>query len=912
MIDKSTRIVRLVWGLLAASCILLQPALSADPAPNPDPARFEKEIARFEQTDREHPPATGQIVFVGSSSIRKWDLKKSFPSLDALNRGFGGSIIADSNHFFPRIILPYRPRQVVFYAGDNDLASGKKSPQAVLEDFQKFVAMLHQQLPETSLVYISIKPSIKRWNLIGQIRETNGLIKTACAKDPLTTFLDVEPAMLNEQGQPRPELFAADGLHMSDAGYIVWTKLLIPYLTPDQRASRLINIYDEYHGWTPPATLKEWQQVSQQIREQVLVASGLWPMPSKSELQPVIHGLVDRGDYTIERVYFASMPGLYVTGNLYRPKHVTGKIPAVLCPHGHWPEGRFTNNSPQVIEQQLNNGGEQFASGGNSPLQARMIQLARMGCIVFHYDMIGYADNGPLEHRGDFADADAALWLHNKLGLHTWNSIRSLDFVTSLPDVDSARIGITGASGGGTQTFLLSAIDPRIAVAFPAVMVSTGMQGGCTCENADYLRVGINNIALAALTAPRPLAMSGADDWTIAIETKGLPELRHIYGLYGQADFVNAKAYPQFTHNYNQVAREMMFNWFNTHLQLGLATPIHQTDFWPLTKAEMTVFDERHPRPADGLKEAELRDQLRTRDKQVFQALLTGDEKRFREVIATAGRVLLPAMDAPVQIEPYIITSAEPAMNNVRHFVVTYDKARVPVALAEPTPAGPHKSVVLWLDGKGKSHLHAANGQFDPAIQTLLDAGHAMAAADLFLTGDDTGMKDLYSNRLDTPSPHYVSKSADKEYTGYVYGYNRTLLAERVRDIQAVVRALQEMQFSRITIVGSGEAGLWTLLSRAGIPTDAVDNMIADLQGFTFSGIKVSKDPDLVPGALKYGGIGGLAALAFPAKLTIFGAGNEPMMELAPLVHTYQPHPEKLTISDKPLSRATVAELIAK
>src|SRR5205814_1366844 len=170
--------------------------------------------------------------------------------------------------------------------------------------------------------------------------------------------------------------------------------------------------------------------------------------------------------------------------------------------------------------------------GAKYPLQARCVQLARMGCVVFFYDMVGYADSMQIKHRDGFLDVEAELRQQSFMGLQTFNTIRALDFLLSLPDVDPARVGVTGASGGGTQTFILCGIDDRPAAAFPAVMVSTGMQGGCICENCSYLRVGTGNIELAALFAPKPLGMSGADDWTIDIETKGLPELKALYRLY--------------------------------------------------------------------------------------------------------------------------------------------------------------------------------------------------------------------------------------------------------------------------------------------------------------------------------------------------------------------------------------------
>src|SRR5262249_47508999 len=151
--------------------------------------------------------------------------------------------------------------------------------------------------------------------------------------------------------------------------------------------------------------------------------------------------------------------------------------------------------------------------GARYPLQARCAQLARMGCVVFHYDMVGNADSTAVAHAAGFTDADALLRLQSAMGLQTWNSVRALDFLTSLPDVDPRRIGVTGASGGGTQTFILCAIDDRPAVAFPAVMVCTQMQGGCVCENAPYLRQGTGNVEVAGLFAPKPLGMTGANDW---------------------------------------------------------------------------------------------------------------------------------------------------------------------------------------------------------------------------------------------------------------------------------------------------------------------------------------------------------------------------------------------------------------
>ena len=193
------------------------------------PNRFEAEIAAMEQADRQAPPPKGGVVFVGSSSIRLWDLKQSFPDFAAVNRGFGGSQVSDSVYFVERIVLPLAPRVVVVYAGDNDIAAGK-SPEQVADDYRALVAKLHAALPETNIIYIAIKPSIQRWKLIDKVRAANKLIRAIAGEDQRLSFVDVEPAMLGDDGQPKPELFQKDGLHLNAAGYAVWAEMLGPHL----------------------------------------------------------------------------------------------------------------------------------------------------------------------------------------------------------------------------------------------------------------------------------------------------------------------------------------------------------------------------------------------------------------------------------------------------------------------------------------------------------------------------------------------------------------------------------------------------------------------------------------------------------------------------------------------------------
>jgi lysophospholipase L1-like esterase len=192
---------------------------------------WEPTIRQFESEDQRLPPPHDAIVFVGSSSIARWNLPESFPELgpDAINRGFGGSLLADSAYFADRIVVPYRPRVVVVYAGDNDLDAGA-SPGEIVASFGQLEQRIHSADPGTKIVFVSIKPSILRWNLIVRIRETNQLVRDYCGARPYLTFLDIEPQMLSPDGRPRPDLLLADGIHLTPAGYRLWAEALRPLL----------------------------------------------------------------------------------------------------------------------------------------------------------------------------------------------------------------------------------------------------------------------------------------------------------------------------------------------------------------------------------------------------------------------------------------------------------------------------------------------------------------------------------------------------------------------------------------------------------------------------------------------------------------------------------------------------------
>jgi lysophospholipase L1-like esterase len=214
---------------LAVLFLLRGTSYADEPAKPAAESKWEKAIAAFEQQDKNSPPVPGGIVFYGSSSIGLWDLKKSFPDLKAINRGFGGSQMADAAQFVRRAVIPLKPRMIVLYEGDNDL-NVSKTPQQVAADFDALQKSVRTDLPETRLIVIGIKPSPSRWKLIDKQRELNRLLSERCQADKHATFLDVEKPMLNAEGQPRAELFRDDKLHLNDAGYELWNSLLLPHL----------------------------------------------------------------------------------------------------------------------------------------------------------------------------------------------------------------------------------------------------------------------------------------------------------------------------------------------------------------------------------------------------------------------------------------------------------------------------------------------------------------------------------------------------------------------------------------------------------------------------------------------------------------------------------------------------------
>ncbi len=640
-----------------------------------------------------------------------------------------------------------------------------------------------------------------------------------------------------------------------------------------------------------PESVEAWEQRSEQLRRRVLVATGLWPMPERTPLEPVIHGNVKREGFTVERVYFQSLPGHFVTGLLFRPAEATDTPrPAVLSPHGHG--GRMQEYSDEALAKQIEMGAEKFENSGRFPKLARCAQLARMGCVTFIFDMLGYADSvqvsyqvshrhkDPRPEEGEsgpwcFYSPQADLRLQSIMGLQTWNSVRALDFLASLPDVDSERLAVTGGSGGGTQSILLGAIDQRPKVSFPNGMVSTSMQGGCYCENCSLLRVDTGNVELAALFAPRPQAMTAADDWTRDMMDDGFPELRRLYAMLGVEDFVACYPMLHFPHNYNYVTRAHMYDWMNRHLELGLAEPIVEEDYQPLSEEEAAVWNEEHPAPSETGVEHE-RAVLTWLDEQANAWLADLEPSsheelaEYHDTVGAAWRVLfdqpLPDADA-VASKTLRVSNQEDVA--IAHQLLSDQRrgAQIPLLLVKNGRATADRGaansgpVVIWTTRQGKSSAFTPEGQLVPEVLQLLEAGADVMIPDLF------GQGELHVEGTTEEQQRLVDD--DREYSAFTFGYNRTLVAERVADLLSVV-ATAGIGDRRVALVGSEKTAAWALPT-AVIAGPQLTRAAVDTAGFRFADVDHYSHPDFVPGSVKYGDLPALMALRAPYPLRVAG-----------------------------------------
>lgn len=597
-------------------------------------------------------------------------------------------------------------------------------------------------------------------------------------------------------------------------------------------ASRTRN---EGANFVPPTTRHAWLDRAEHVRARLLVSLGLWPMFPKTEMRPEVFGKIDRDGYTIEKVVLETLPGHTLSGNLYRPKGKTGRLPLVLCPHGHWADGRV-NETPQ----------------------ARCVWWAKkMGCVVFLYDMVGYNDSKDFGHA--FLNDRLRRWGLSLATLQTWNSIRALDWAVTLPDVDPARVGCTGESGGGTQTFLLTALDQRIKVSAPVVMVSHKMQGGCVCENCAGLRIGTDNVEIAALTAPRPLKLVGANDWTDETMTVEYPAIRKVYALLGATDRVSADKF-EFPHNYNETSRNAVYAFMGRWL-VGIEDSGSTREVPSEVKIEdpetLRTYGKDHPAPSSIKTPDQLETELiglttRSLDR-LAPTTVSATWEASRALLRTAldVRVGLTDPDASELTTREVRRASRDGVSIV-HLTVGRTSVGDRVPVVRLSPKDPTGRATLVATSRGKAGLVGPDGGPIPLVKALLARGQSVIGYDPLFVGES----------IDPRRPATSRPTVDHFHT-----YNPSLAADRAQDLATVLAwARSRPDLREFHLVALGEAGPLALLARPALV--GLGRTAIDLDGFDFgdgSG-PIPAGLDL-PGVLGFGGLKAAAALTAPAPL---------------------------------------------
>ena len=566
---------------------------------------------------------------------------------------------------------------------------------------------------------------------------------------------------------------------------------------------------DSHHLFSTPSSRSAWEQRKKELRQQILFSAGLWPMPKKCALNPRVTGRIDAPDYTIENVAIETLPGFYLCGNLYKPKGRIGRVPGIVNPHGHWVNGRLE------IEPDVPIAAPPPAppAPGSGNLVSIGVNLARQGFVVFAYDAVGYNDTRQVDHK--FANGlQPWLWNVSEMGLQLWNSIRVVDFLQSLPEVDKNRIGATGASGGGSQTFLLTAVDDRIKAAVPVNMVSAYMQGGCLCENGPGLRVGTDNVEIAATFAPKPLLMVAATgDWTKNNPTEEWPAVRRVYDLYDAGDRTAVKQF-NYQHNYNVESREAMYAWFGRWLLNDSDKSHFKEKPFTADVVAMHVWNDKNPLPADALGESALTESLikRSQDQltELWPTRPSGLEK-FRDL-------MLPALESSLSTRWH---SGGHASTGV---------------------AGPIALVVAEEPDEGEA---------DRVVRAVRATG---SGAEIMVVKPTV-------------------EKPDAQWANFYSCYNQTPAGAQAQRILDKISTLMSQNHKRVDLVGVGRAGRVCLLARALAPN--VGNVVADVSQIDSRSDAEWLTDLYAPGIRRAGDLQTASMLVAPARLYLHNTGGK-------------------------------------
>ncbi len=609
---------------------------------------------------------------------------------------------------------------------------------------------------------------------------------------------------------------------------------------------RLTNIYHNEFAYSadPAKDLVEWRERRDFTRSQVILAAGLNPMPDKMPIDAKIWGHTKHEGTVIAKVRFESMPGLICTGNLYMPERVGDQAPGILCPHGHWTKGRVHHEE-------------------RGSIPTRCMMLARLGFIVFSYDMLGYNDNNEIMHTWPVELLrEAALSGVTPFGLQTWNSLRALDFLCALPNVDERRIGCTGASGGASQTWTVSLLDERIKVLAPVCMLSSHYQGGCTCEEGPLLRLnGVTSFDVLSACAPRPLLLPAVtQDWTNLNPSYEVQALRKVYALFGAEDALKSFQLDA-PHNYNHDTRERVYPWF-TH--------------WLLNQSlrETIVEDELQMPPLNVL----------LHNEPPTPATIVSTKEHIQKISAHLCKNALPDIETvsnPMAFRAERINLVGEIVNNdqnLKNVVMRVTCPQwemeegcvqgclisrrdvgdvIPAVNVVPNKPQADKPACLLLSTIGKNE-YLAGGNSSTVLDMLVSNGCFCLLPDLMGSGETADMP---------------SKSYRQEEKLRFFAFNPSLFSMRVQDILTCIKLLSELGHKKISLIATGDAVKPALAALA--ICKEVHSAVLDMDGQSDEDAAWLPLLDYQPMIKKIGGMKGLAALANVSSLGLFKPENE-------------------------------------
>ena len=615
--------------------------------------------------------------------------------------------------------------------------------------------------------------------------------------------------------------------------------------------------------YTMPLYNREsWEAAAATIRRRMLIACGLangWQEATSPNVAR--ERIAEYDDYIVEKIRFEVFPGFWGTGNLYLPSRGEGPWPAILNPHGHWSKGRLEHSD-------------------SCSVPARCITFARMGAIALSIDMIGYNDSCQFKtHR--WSSEEEKLWGIHPFALQLMTSLRAVDVLRHLPEANPERIGCTGASGGGTQTFALYTVDDRVRVAAPVNMISSTMQGGCVCENAPLIRLGHSNMEIGAMMAPRPLLMVAATgDWTRETPRVEYPAIRSVYELYGARDNVESIQF-DYGHNYNQDSRNAVYRFFGKHLidpQRDWSS-FQETSCEPEPKNRLRLFPDGKP-PADWpdgrtlikqLTETRKREtMMRLSEKHSAENIKTRWQEAFRDIFAGAREP-----DINTLITERTERTASPEYI-VERWLIGRSGAgdRIPVMLFYQDPPEP-RDIFILVDDQDKRSFLEPSGRPGPLVNAALGAGKAVMLVDPFLTGEF----------------HAPDAVAARQTVGvFLDTFEPTDTACRVQDILTAVafaRSRRDMT-EQVSLAGWGLAGLWVLFAAA--LDENINRVAADLRGFPLNDDNAWASLCYAPSLRYMGDIHMAAALTGERAILLAGWNGDvrPAAQFAGAINTEQ------------------------